>query len=86
MSVYARISVQEAEKKAIMKFFNHRADVVAIDFLGHGDSPAPNNPQMYTADEVCFKENNCVFIKFFIRYYIAPKRSHRGFHEVPKET
>ena len=28
------------------------ADVVAFDFLGHGDSPAPNTPALYTANEV----------------------------------
>ena len=28
------------------------ADVVAFDFLGHGDSPAPNVPALYTANEV----------------------------------
>lgn len=29
-----------------------RINVVAFDFLGHGDSPRPNQPELYTADEV----------------------------------
>ena len=29
-----------------------RADIVAVDYLGHGDSPSPNEPNLYTADEV----------------------------------
>ena len=31
---------------------SYSANVVSFDFLGHGDSPAPNNPELYTADEV----------------------------------
>ena len=30
----------------------HRINIVAFDFLGHGDSPRPNQPELYTADEV----------------------------------
>ena len=30
----------------------YRADVVAFDFLGHGDSPSPDQPNLYTEDEV----------------------------------
>lgn len=29
-----------------------RINIVAFDFLGHGDSPRPNQPELYTADEV----------------------------------
>ena len=29
-----------------------RLDVVAVDFLGHGDSKAPNQPELYTEEEV----------------------------------
>lgn len=38
-----------------------RLDVVAVDFLGHGDSKAPNQPELYTEEEVSlvlFIKNN----------------------------
>ena len=34
-----------------------RLDVVAVDFLGHGDSKAPNQPNLYTEEEVSL--SNC---------------------------
>lgn len=36
----------------ITSLFSYRVDVVAVDLLGHGDSPAPNQSNLYTADEV----------------------------------
>ena len=30
-----------------------RVNVVAFDFLGHGDSPSPDQPGLYTIDQVC---------------------------------
>ena len=29
-----------------------RVNVVAFDFLGHGESPHPHQPDLYTANEV----------------------------------
>lgn len=37
--------------KHLIRAFGPSSTIVAIDFLGHGDSPAPNNPELYTADE-----------------------------------
>ena len=34
-------------------FLSLRVNVVAFDFLGHGDSPSPNQPELYTIDQVC---------------------------------
>ena len=38
---------------ALIAIAPHRVNVVAFDFLGHGDSPSPNQPELYTIDEVC---------------------------------
>ena len=35
-----------------LSIFTYRVDIIALDFLGHGDSPRPNQPELYTADEV----------------------------------
>ena len=37
-------------------------NVVALDFLGHGDSPAPNEPRLYTADEVGINSEESISI------------------------
>lgn len=37
---------------AIMFLFFDRVNIVAFDFLGHGDSPKPDQPDLYTANEV----------------------------------
>lgn len=39
----------------IFFFVPIRENVVALDFLGHGDSPKPDRPDLYTADEVSIK-------------------------------
>ena len=35
-----------------------RVNVVAFDFLGHGESPHINDPKLYTADQVSIHCNN----------------------------
>ncbi|KAL5466929.1 hypothetical protein EMCRGX_G031092 [Ephydatia muelleri] len=37
--------------KHLIKVLEPNMTIVAVDFLGHGDSPAPNRPELYTADE-----------------------------------
>lgn len=32
----------------------YSVNIVAFDFLGHGESPRPNQPELYTAEEVSF--------------------------------
>ena len=32
-------------------------DIVAVDFLGHGDSKAPNQPNLYTEEEVSLNDS-----------------------------
>ena len=34
-----------------------RLDIVAVDFLGHGDSKAPNQPNLYTEEEVSLNDS-----------------------------
>lgn len=30
----------------------YRVNIVAFDFLGHGESPRPHQPELYTVNEV----------------------------------
>ena len=56
----------------------YRADVVAFDFLGHGDSPSPNQSNLYTEKEV--HELQYSYLPFIL--FLAPTRSSRDLHEV----
>lgn len=35
-----------------VRFSRDSYNVVALDFLGHGESPSPHQPALYTVDEV----------------------------------
>lgn len=55
------------------------ADVVAFDFLGHGDSPAPNAPALYTANEH-LQDLNEVFMLYKRRYNFIVAHCYGALH------